>query len=96
MPTAAQGFRLSSSVMGRGWRSCVCATGCGKRQPIKRSQHQVQPRGQLLRVRCNGPLAGVNSYMPKALNADWNLAQALYVQGVPYRAIAKKVPPGPA
>ena len=29
--------------------------------------------------------------MPKALNADWNLAQALFVQGVPYAAIAAKV-----
>jgi len=29
--------------------------------------------------------------MPRALNADWNLAQSLYVQGVPYKAIAEKV-----
>jgi hypothetical protein len=29
--------------------------------------------------------------MPRALNADWNLAQTLYVQGVPYKAIAEKV-----
>lgn len=29
--------------------------------------------------------------MPKALNADWNLAQALYVQGVNYATIAEKV-----
>jgi stress-induced morphogen len=29
--------------------------------------------------------------MPKPLSADWNLAQALYVQGVLYRAIAEKV-----
>jgi hypothetical protein len=28
--------------------------------------------------------------MPRALNADWNLAQALYVQGVPYQAIGEK------
>jgi transposase-like protein len=29
--------------------------------------------------------------MPKALDADWNLAQALYVQGVPYADIAEKI-----
>ncbi len=29
--------------------------------------------------------------MPKALNADWNLAQVLYAQGVNYKAIAEKV-----
>jgi hypothetical protein len=29
--------------------------------------------------------------MPKALLADWNLAQALYVQGVPYADIAEKI-----
>ena len=29
--------------------------------------------------------------MAKPLNADWPLAQALYVQGVPYKAIAEKV-----
>src|SRR4051812_29160449 len=29
--------------------------------------------------------------MPQALNADWNLAQTLYVQGVPYKAIAERV-----
>lgn len=28
--------------------------------------------------------------MSRALNADWNLAQALYVQGVTYQAIAEK------
>lgn len=29
--------------------------------------------------------------MPKALTADWNLAQVLYAQGVNYKAIAEKV-----
>jgi stress-induced morphogen len=29
--------------------------------------------------------------MPRALNADWSLAQTLYTQGVPYRAIAEEV-----
>ena len=29
--------------------------------------------------------------MPKALNVDWNLAQVLCVQGVPYKAIAERV-----
>jgi stress-induced morphogen len=29
--------------------------------------------------------------VPRAINADWNLAQALYVQGVPYKTIAERV-----
>jgi uncharacterized protein YjcR len=29
--------------------------------------------------------------MPKPLNADWFLAQMLFVQGVPFEAIAEKL-----